>query len=316
MVRLVSSKKAPGEKAADRIRRRAFGVPSPSLEGTDGKAAILPAFIQVFQPIRMEKPTSLFTIAGRSLSVIGRHLFIFVFLALLVAIPEEGLTRLTIAWASDLLSGWLPAHGVIIDPQQSAIVAIYASELPVQIWSAVVGAFVWPAMIQVYLRDDAGQEVSLGDALAFGAARWRQLIVPYALSKAIIWVGLLVVIPGILYGLQYAFVEPVATLENGVKHPLARSRRLTRPVRGRIFRIFLLFIPWWGWYLTIGQLQLLDKSAWISGAASAVNTLVYFAIGLCLLQLYFRRKSEWDEAQARRKAEGAKKTVSEEAMPA
>jgi hypothetical protein len=250
----------------------------------------------------MEQQTSLLTITGRSLSVIGRHFIIFLLLALLVSIPEEALTRGTIAWAAHLLSGWLPAHGVIIDPQQTAIIAIYVSELPVQVWSAVVGAFVWPAMIRVFLRDDAGQDVSLADAVSFGIAKWRQLILPYAASKFIIWIGLLVVIPGILYGLQYAFVEPVATLEDGVKHPLARSRRLTRPVRGRIFRTFLLFIPWWGWYLTVGQLMLLDKSAWISGAASTVNTLVYFAIGLCMLQLYFRRKSEQDEAVARKRA--------------
>jgi hypothetical protein len=84
------------------------------------------------------------------------------------------------------------------------------------------------------------EKASLFKALNFGLARYKHIFKWHAAAWLTIQLGMIVLVPGILFLLQYAFVDSILTLEKE-KWPLARSAKLTRGRRGRIFALVL---PW------------------------------------------------------------------------
>jgi hypothetical protein len=245
----------------------------------------------------------------RSLKVVLTNLGALLPIAVLIALPSTLLRDVTTDWFLDFLTHWMPAHGVILDPQQGPILAITLADMVVMPWACVVGAFGAAALIHVYLQADAKQPLSLGATIEFAVAKWKRLILPYTLMTLIIWVGSIVIIPGILYALFFAFVAPVAVLDDDVKHVLRRSTKLTRGRRGRIFRVYLGYVWWWGWYATVGAL-LLAPLHWAARHGLAVaNELVGFAVGMALLQLYLERMDQLRELLAARAADQAPPAV-------
>ena len=85
-----------------------------------------------------------------------------------------------------------------------------------------------------------GQKASLPKALNFGLARYSSIFKWHAGAWLTIQVGMIVLVPGILFLLQYAFVDAILVLEKE-RWPLARSAKLTKKRRGRIF---MLVLPW------------------------------------------------------------------------
>lgn len=251
----------------------------------------------------METKTSLFRNVARSFQVIGAHPFLFFFLAILVAGPAELLNHLITAWLQSQTSSWLPAHGVIVDPQKAGIFVMVATELLILPWVCVVGAFVLPAALRIYVRHTAGEQVDLNDTVNFALSRWSRVIKPLVLTTLIITVGNLIVVPGILYTLYFSFVLAVTTLDDTVKHPLVRSRKLVTGRIGRIFRLYVIFIFWWGWYRTIGEFFIQDLPIYLRLLLSTLDVIVTFAIELSILQLYFERMEQLKEALALRKSE-------------
>ena len=55
---------------------------------------------------------------------------------------------------------------------------------------------------------------------------------------------------------------------------------------------YMLFIPWWGWYATLGPLILMQTESWIRLVAVIGNELVGLVIGMALLQLYLERVAQ------------------------
>ncbi len=241
----------------------------------------------------------------RAFRVSFRHWLVFALLAIGLAVPATLLRDGSIGLFQGFISGWLPAHGVVIDSQQAPLFAMMLSDFPVMAWSCVVGAFAAAVVIRIYLQDSEGNDVSLGDAVNFGLARWRRVIVPYTLMVVFIWIGSIVIIPGILYTLFWAFVPAVAVLDPEVRQVLRRSSLLTRGRRGRIFRTYLLFIPWWGWYATLGPFILLNTHWGLRHVAATCNEFLGFVIAMALLQLYLERMREVEALLAKREAEKA-----------
>jgi hypothetical protein len=110
-----------------------------------------------------------------------------------------------------------------------------------------------------------------------------------------IQIGSIVVVPGILFELFYAFVGPVAVLDDAVKRPLSRSTKLTRGRRGRLFRAGLLFSPWVLWYGLVG---VYESSSWGLGAVIGLGVLdeiLSLLLFLIAFQMYEERMSELRE---------------------
>ena len=81
---------------------------------------------------------------------------------------------------------------------------------------------------------------TLGKAFNFALARYGKIFKWHAIAFLSIQVGMIAIVPGILFLLQYAFVDSILCLEEE-KWPLGRSTHLTKKRRGRIFALML---PW------------------------------------------------------------------------
>ncbi len=250
----------------------------------------------------MDAPLPVFRIVPRALGVAFRHLGVLLPLAALVAIPATALRDGAVNLFLALASGWLPAHGVLLDPQQAPILAMVAADMVVLPWACIAGAFSSAAVIHVFMRDEADQAVSLGQAIEFGVKQFSRVIRPFTAAVLVIWVGSIVIIPGVLYTIFYAFVVPVAVLQPDVKNVLRRSTMFTRGRRGRIFRTFLAFIWWWGWYATVGPLVLAGTHWGLRHLAAVADGFVGFILAMALLQLYLERLRQAEARRAEQQA--------------
>ena len=240
----------------------------------------------------MQAQLSVIATVRRSLQVLVGNLGIFLVLAVLMAVPgtvlTDGLTELFLQLNKDLLA----TNGVLVDKQIAAILCMGLADIVALPWDLVVKTLAVAAVIQVFLRASEGKPVTMTNTFSYALSASPRLFKPFALAQLIIFVGSLVYIPGILYGLFYAFVAPVVLLDPGVKGVLRRSTRLTRGRRGRIFRIYLLFFPIWGALALLGPLMLPNMHFVIAYAAWTLNALVWFVIVMAVLQLYVERMDQ------------------------
>ena len=98
------------------------------------------------------------------------------------------------------------------------------------------------SMIVVYLgfAFTKNKEVSPYSALNFVLRNYTRLFVPFLIAQLCIQIGMVVVIPGVLFMMQYAFVDAVTCIEKNPA-PLTRSRKLTRALRKSLLGFI---IPW------------------------------------------------------------------------
>ena len=106
--------------------------------------------------------------------------------------------------------------------------------------------FIAPAIgaIAVYIgrQHSAGESSSLYRAFNFAILRYRRMFLPHAGAWLSIQVGLqIILLPGILFWMMYAFVDPIACLENE-RWPMARSKKLTKGVRKTLFLLILPYL--------------------------------------------------------------------------
>lgn len=154
------------------------------------------------------------------------------------------------------------------------------------------------------------QELSLGKALQFLLKRYKTVFIPYLLAMLSIQIGSIILIPGIFFMMQFAFVDSVATLEQE-KHVLSRSTRLTRTRRKTLV---LLIVP----YLLLGQgIQLMEFSYSSDLGSLMLINMTYEGLLVLLLSvfysLYHERVSliaERKSRKAKAKEEAAKEDVS------
>jgi hypothetical protein len=146
------------------------------------------------------------------------------------------------------------------------------------------------AAVAVYLarRDQVGKTSNLSGSLGFAIRRYKRMFVPHLAAQISIQVGLqLLLVPGLLFYGMYAFVEPVAALEDG-EWALDRSKVLTRGRRGTIMWLVIpivvvLFVKTYA-----VDLQALGN-IWALFATDMVNLLLEFFLYTAFAWLYLER---------------------------
>ncbi|MBT3221295.1 MAG: hypothetical protein HN348_19610, partial [Proteobacteria bacterium] len=117
--------------------------------------------------------------------------------------------------------------------------------LPWQAWNLVlqcVGGS-WLAIVVLRLAIDAheGRPLAFGATLKESVVRLADVAGAHGAKVHAIVVGMQVLIPGIFYALQLAFVDMIAVLEPE-RPALQRSGALTYGIRGRLFRMLTLWV--------------------------------------------------------------------------
>ena len=141
------------------------------------------------------------------------------------------------------LNGFAPTDNILqmqIPPSQ--LIKLTFSFLGLAI---AVKAFLGPIvgmLVVLFSRAHAKESsLTINSAINFIVKRYKNVFMPYLLAMLSIQVGMLIVIPGIMFMMQYAFVDSVATLEKE-KHVLTRSKRLTKSRRKSLVLLILPFV--------------------------------------------------------------------------
>jgi len=135
---------------------------------------------------------------------------------------------------------------------QSALIKLSFSHLGLMLGTkAIIGPFIAMFAVLFSRATIMDKALSFGEALSFALKRYSSVVKPYILAMLSIQIGSIIVIPGIMFMQQYAFVDSVATLEKE-KHVLSRSKRLTNT---RKKTLYFLILP----YIILGQgIQILE----------------------------------------------------------
>lgn len=177
-----------------------------------------------------------------------------------------------------------------VDPtqqSQSELIAVLMSATAVAVlWSGPFGAWQAASTMYLWVQRERGRETNLRDAMNFGMNRFQRVLPFHWRAYLYIALGNLIVVPAILLGLQYAFVDCIATLDERETDPLARSKKLTLPRRGAIFRAFLPFCLWWIPYQLAMTFGMADQPLWVKFAGGTVDGLMLVTIDLVMVQFY------------------------------
>lgn len=173
---------------------------------------------------------------------------IAMFLALYVGIQiTKRKTASLASWAPGLLA--IPAVLVavafaMVSSGQASGMQPFIPALCQLAWVLVWASFGGAAAAIVWVRSgDAasrGEPVSAAQIVAEVPRRTLEIAAPHGARVQIVSVGFQVILPGIFYALQYAFVDMVAVLDPK-RSALRRSGQLTWGMRGRLFRMFLIY---------------------------------------------------------------------------
>lgn len=180
--------------------------------------------------------------------------------------------------------------------QSLLVVSTLAQTVFLCMWAAVIGSWAAPAQLYLWVQREKGQPATLSGAINYGLNRLGRVMGPHFAAYSLVMLGTVVIVPGIIFGLQYAFVDAIATLDPLEKRPLNRSARLTSARRGSIFRTMLIFaLVWW----LPNQLALVflvpSMATWANVALGTIDHWVLILVDLCMVQYYldmFRKPAE------------------------
>lgn len=164
------------------------------------------------------------------------------------------------------------------------------------LWGCIVGSWAAPAAIYLWVQEEKQKEATLYEAVNFGLARFKRVVGPHSLAFFFIQLGSIIIVPQILLGIQYAFVDAIATLDAQEKEPLRRSRRLTTNRRQTVFFTFLPFLPWWIAYVALSYIAM-NSSVAYTFAGGMVDHMVLIFLDLCMVQYYLDLFRERPQAQ-------------------
>jgi len=141
------------------------------------------------------------------------------------------------------LNGFAPTDNILqMQIPPSALMKLTFSFLGLAIGiKAIVGPIIGMLVVLFSRAHAKSTKLKMNSAINFISKRYKSVFVPYLLAMLSIQVGMLIVIPGIMFMMQYAFVDSVATLEKE-KHVLTRSKRLTKSRRKSLVMLILPFV--------------------------------------------------------------------------
>ena len=199
------------------------------------------------------------------------------------------------------LQPWSP------DPSNQQMVMV-ASQLGHLIFGLIWIAFTYPllnaAAIFCWRAENEGRTPNASEAYAFAKSRYKRMFGPHLKAILMIQVGLLVVVPGILYGLWYAFVDPITATDDKSKKPLDRSRKLTQGRRGLILRIWLPYVVWMIPELTLPLMTTYTEllGGWAIASFFTLNLLLLVWMKMAIFGLYEQRIEDARKRLAAKKA--------------
>ena len=135
---------------------------------------------------------------------------------------------------SDQLQSWPPS-------QEDALKVFIPWAIAALLIEILVGPLTAAAAVFVGKNQAKGQKSSLYKTLNFALNRYKRVFLPHLGATLSIQLGMVVLIPGILFMTMYAFVDPVACLEDE-KWAMGRSGRLTRGRRKTILWVAMPLI--------------------------------------------------------------------------
>lgn len=187
------------------------------------------------------------------------------------------------------------------DPKMQLIASTFVQMGLLVMWAGLLGAWAAPAQIYLWVQREKNLPATLSGAINYGLNRWSRVAGPHFLAYLAIQLGNVIIVPGIIFGLQYAFVDAIATLDAVEKRPLARSARLTSIRRRAILGTMVVFLlGWWLWFQLGLVFFLPAMPVWGKFALGTVDHLVLILVDLCMVQLYLDlfRKAAPEPAEA------------------
>ncbi len=134
-------------------------------------------------------------------------------------------------------------------------------------------------------------------AINFSISKYGRLFVPFLIAQLSIQLGMIIVIPGVLFMMQYAFVDSIACLEKE-EAIITRSRKMTRGLRGTMLGFIL---PWAIFSQVMGLITVQYSGNFIT--LTSVNFILEFCFFLvlsCFFMVYEYRTSQLIARRAKR----------------
>ncbi len=228
----------------------------------------------------MAKRSNFLKIIGKALSATVKNLPIALIAASLYGVLLAVLDRAAFAA--------LGVDASTMGGGQSEVVKAILSMLVVQFSVEIfLGPVLGAMVVYVGRQEAAGKASSVYQSINFALNRYKRLIWPHFVAWLNITLGMIIVVPGVLFLLQYAFVDAVACMEEE-QRPLARSKRLTR---GRRKSLFLIILPWIMLSQVMGFFQLwaLSQAGWIMIIGDIGAALINFVMFLAFYFVYDER---------------------------
>ena len=141
----------------------------------------------------------------------------------------------------------------------------------------IAGPVISIAVVYLGYAFTQNKEMSPYNILNFVLRNYGKLFVPFLIAQLFIQLGMIVVIPGVLFMMQYAFLDSVVCLEKSTS-PISRSRTLTRAVR----KSLLGFIIPWAVFSQVSGLVILQFSDNFASLTSInIITQAFYTFILC-----------------------------------
>ncbi len=229
------------------------------------------------------QPVGLFAAYRNAARVMSRNIGILLFYALIVG----GLGSVVAAGVADYSVALYTGGKAASMADKGALVA---GEIPKMIvwtfWQGLVGAVGASASIYLWFQDAKGGATSLRESLNYALNRFGRVGRAHLKAFAIVFWGGQLFIPGLLFGLQFAFVDAVATLDDREAAPLERSRVLTRGRRGALARALIPAALWWIGYQLLFGFVLKDSGLLYYGIGGMLDHLVNAFVDMVMAQLF------------------------------
>lgn len=229
------------------------------------------------------QPTGIFHAYTNAFRVFSRNLVILLFFAAVVGGAGAALASAVADYSMALYTGGKAAS--MADKG-----ALVAGEIPRMIawtfWQGLVGALGASASVYLWYKEARNEPTSLRDALNYAINRFSRVGPAHLKAFAIVFWGGQLFIPGLLFGLQFAFVDAVATLDDRETQPLERSRVLTRGRRGALARALIPAAIWWVGYQLLFGFVLKDAGTLAFAVGGMADHLVNALVDMVMAQLF------------------------------
>lgn len=219
-----------------------------------------------------------------------RVFFANLFIVLVISLITGGIGALIADGVTGAVFEYIEGHSAASDPirqgQMMLVAAQIVALLAMTIWGGVVGAWSAPATIYLWVQEYNKKPATLSGAINYGIDRFPDVLKAHFLAYAAVMLGQIIILPTIVFGLQYSFVDAIATLKPGEAGVLSLSSRLTLGRRGQIFRTFLLGMLWWVPWQLFGTFYAQDSGWYVMFAGGVIDYAVLAFFDLVMVQYY------------------------------